>query len=136
MGVIRNSNNNFGALSGAAFAQYDPVKMTTRGDLEELTVIKTAADTDKPVGVAKWAATAAGQEVTVFGPGDKCLLRVGSGGCTAGNYGKLANGDPLEVVEYTPGVTTAVFCVCRFLETRSENEYSEVELILAPDAST
>ena len=87
-------------------------------------------------GVAKYAATAAGEEATVFGPGDKALLRVGPGGCTAGQYGKIDSTDFNEVVAYTPGVTTAVFCICRFLETKIENDYAEVELILTNDSST
>lgn len=136
MAVIRNSNNNFSALSGAAFSQYDLLIQTTRGSLNELTVIKSASASNKPVGVAKYSASAAGENVTAFGAGDKCLLRVGPGGSTAGQYGKIDSTDFNEVVAYTPGVTTAVFCICRFLETRSENEYAEVELILANDAST
>ena len=136
MSVIRNTSNNFGALSGAAFSQYDLLIMTTRGSLGELTVIKSASASNKPIGVAKYSASASGENVTAFGSGDKCLLRVGPGGCTAGQYGKIDSTDFNEVVAYTPGVSTAVFCICRFLETKSENEYAEVELILQNDAST
>jgi hypothetical protein len=89
-------------ISGAAFAQWEPVKITTEGtDAQELTVIKAAANTDKVIGFAIQESTAAGQSIEIALPGSVVLARVGSGGVTQGNDVGLDSSDPTEIAALT-----------------------------------
>ena len=100
--AVYNLYNKKSVLSGAAFAQFEPVKITTAGtDANELTVIKAAANTDKVIGFAIQESTAAGQSVEIAVPGDVVLARVGSSGVTAGDYVGLDSSDPTEIATLT-----------------------------------
>jgi len=96
-----NLYNKKSVLSGAAFAQFEPVKLTTIGANGEITVIKAAANTDKVIGFAVQESTAAGQAVEIAVPGDIVLARVGSGGVTANDYVGLDSSDPTEIATLT-----------------------------------
>lgn len=79
--------NKKSVTSGAAFAQFEPLKSTTEGtDGQELTVIKASATSSVIIGVALDSATAAGQGVEMALPGSVVLMRVGSGGVTKDDY--------------------------------------------------
>jgi len=100
--AVYNLYNKKSVLSGAAFAQFEPVKLTTAGtDANELTVIKAAANTDKVIGFAIQESTAAGQTIEIAVPGNVVLARVGSGGVTAGDYVGLDSSDPTEIATLT-----------------------------------
>jgi hypothetical protein len=117
--------------SGAAFAQWEPVKITTEGtDAQELTVIKTAANTDTVIGFALQEATASGQSVEIAFAGSIVLARVGSGGVSAGNYVGLDSSDPTEIAALTlsGSGTTNRQVLGVALRAGSSNEYVPVEV--------
>ena len=94
--------NKKSVTSGAAFAQFEPLKSTTEGtDGQELTVIKSSATSSVIIGVALDSATAAGQGVEMALPGSVVLMRVGSGGVTKDDYVGIDGSDATEIATLT-----------------------------------
>lgn len=131
--------NYFPAKSGAAFSQYDPVKLTTEDtENEGKVVIKTAATTDICVGVALQDATASGQGVDVATIGDIVPMRCASGGVALGARVGLDGTDKTEIVALTfsSGGGTNRQIIGIALKAGAENEYIPVLLTLGGTVET
>lgn len=109
-------------------------------------VIACSAATDKPVGVAQegsydapgltGSATDAARQglpLRVYTNGDQCLLKIGSGGCTAGDV-LVSDANGAGVTEAFGGAFSGTprWTLARALETASSGEYARVFVDINP----
>src|SRR5258708_2594224 len=101
-------------------------------------VLQAAANTDRIIGIsqdstyqppglvgATTVAAAAGQPIQVFGVADVCLLSIGAGGCTAGDYlTSDASGNGV-VLTLTDGAVIRFYGAVA-LETNAANDLGRV----------
>jgi len=106
-------------------------------------VAQCSAATDKPVGIAQdgtyYAPGVAGsdayaahdgQPITVFGEGEQCLMKVGSGaGVTAGDALKSDGSGNAVTIAFTLGAGT-IWQVARALETANASELVRVTVAI------
>ena len=93
----------FPAKSGAAFGQFEPLKITTEDtENEGLVVIKTAATTDVVIGISLNDSTAAGQGIDYASVGSIVPIRSG-GVISAGASVGLSGTDKTEIAALTFG---------------------------------
>jgi hypothetical protein len=109
-------------------------------------VLQAAAATDKVIGVSEDGtrqppgvtgsdgyAAHQNEPIKVYGAGDVCLLAIGSGGVTAGDYLKSDGNGAGVTVAFTLGAGT-IFTIGQTLETAAQNELARV--IVRPQALT
>ena len=121
---VYNINAGKSVKSGAAFAQWEPVKISTEDtENEGLVVVKTAATTDVVIGVAIDDATASGQGVDIALAGSVVLMRSG-GVITLGDYVGLSGTDKTEIatLSLSAGGGTLRQVLGVALQTAAENE--------------
>lgn len=114
----------FSAKSGAAFGQYEPLKITTEDtENEGMVVIKTAATTDLCIGVSLNDSTASGEGIDWAGVGSIVPMRCG-GAVTAGTDVGLSGTDKTEIatLTFSSGGGTNRQVIGKALKTGAENE--------------
>lgn len=88
--------------------------------------ISSEAAQDAPIPSASTLAAASGDYLRVYTEGEICLLKIGSGGCTAGDRLK-SDGDGKGVIIATTGTTIQHFGAIA-LETAIENDLARVQI--------
>lgn len=125
-----------GNISPSRFVKQDT------GASEDFMVIQTTAATDHIIGVAQdgtkqppgvtgsdaFAAHAL-EAIQVYGPGDVCLLKIGSGGCTRGDYLKSDGSGQGITCAFTLGANT-IFTGAIALETANNGDLARVLVLI------
>jgi hypothetical protein len=100
------------------------------GSNEDVFGISSEAAQDAPLPGASTLAAAADDPLMIHPDGSVCLLEIGSGGCTRGDYLKSdTNGKGVAAATTGP---TAQFIGARALESASAGEFARVQVKTIP----
>ena len=129
MSSVKGGTIDVPLTAGGTISQYEPVMLDT-SDATGLTVIRVAATTDIPYGVAQQDAVS-GQSVDVRTRGET-LMRCGSGGVTVGLLAGIDSSDKTEIANITEAGsgTTLAFVYGQICETKTNNQMVRVNLLM------